>query len=92
MPDGHNVQVCNDTAMAILKHYNICCSDIVLLINDTINVSVTTNRLIAGMDDTCNMHLAKLAYDHMIGKRKRTFNKEIVDSFEECEDLHLAMR
>jgi hypothetical protein len=36
------------------------------------------------------MHLANLAYDHVTGKWKRTLNKEIIDSFEECEDLHLA--
>jgi hypothetical protein len=38
------------------------------------------------------MHLANLACDHATGKRKRTVNKEIVDSFEECEDLRLAVR
>jgi hypothetical protein len=34
----------------------------------------------------------KLGCDHATGKRKRTVNKEIVDSFKECEDLHLAVR
>jgi hypothetical protein len=43
------------------------------------------------MDDTCNMHLANLACDHVTGKWKRTLNKEIVDSFKECEDLRWAM-
>jgi hypothetical protein len=47
--------------------------------------------LLTGMDGTCNMHLANLACDHVIGKWKRTLNKEIVDSFEECKDLRLAM-
>jgi hypothetical protein len=48
--------------------------------------------LIANVDNTYNMHLANLACNHTIGKWKRTLNKEIVNSFEECEDLHLAMR
>lgn len=43
------------------------------------------------MHDTCNMHLVNLAYDHATGKQKRMFNK-IIDSFEECEDLCLALR
>lgn len=38
------------------------------------------------------MHFANLAYNHATEKQKRTFNKEIVDLFEECEDLHLAVR
>lgn len=71
MRDGHDTQVCNDAAMAILKRYDICHSDIVLLINDMTNASVVTSRL--------------------IGKRKRTLNKEIVNSFKECEDLCLAV-
>jgi hypothetical protein len=43
------------------------------------------------MDDTCNMHLVNLAYNLMTEKWKRMLNKEIIDSFEECKDLHLAM-
>jgi hypothetical protein len=77
--------------MAVLKRYGIHRSDIVLLINDTTNTSLATNRLIVGTNGTCNMHLANLACDHAIGKRKRTVNKEIVDSFEECEDLRLTV-
>ncbi len=92
MPDRHNAQACNDAAMGVLKHYSIHRSDIVLLINDTTNTSFATNRLIVGTDGTCNMHLANLAYNHATGKRKRIVNKEIVDSFEECKDLCLAMR
>jgi hypothetical protein len=38
---------------------------------------------------TCT--LANLACDHGTGKEKRMFNKEIVDSFKECEDMCLAM-
>ncbi len=38
------------------------------------------------------MHLANLACDHAIRKRNRTVNKEIVDSFVECEDLRLVVR
>jgi hypothetical protein len=82
----------NDVAMAVLKHYGIRRNDIVLSINNTISASVATDRLIVGMDDTYNMHLANLACDHATGKRKRTLNKEIVDSFEECKDLRLAVR
>jgi len=37
------------------------------------------------------MHLANLPCDHAIEKWKRMFNKDIVDSFKECEHLHLAM-
>jgi hypothetical protein len=92
MLDGHNAQACNDAAMAVLKLYGIHCSDIILSINDTTNTSLTTSRLIVGTDGTCNMHLANLACDHATGKRKRTVNKEIVDSFEECEDLRLVVR
>ncbi|CAM6017382.1 unnamed protein product [Sphagnum balticum] len=77
--------------MAVLKRYGIRRNDIVLSMNDTTNVSITTSRLIANADGTYNMHLANLACDHMTGKRKNTLNKEIVDSFEECEDLHLVM-
>jgi hypothetical protein len=91
MPNGHNAQACNDVAMAILKHYDICRNDIILSINDTTNTSIATSWLILNIDGTCNMHLANLAYDHAIGKWKMTLNKEIVDSFKECEDLCLAM-
>jgi hypothetical protein len=91
VPDGHNAQACNDVAMAVLKRYDIRRSDIVLSINDITNTSLATSRLIVGTDGTCNMHLANLACDHATGKRKRTVNKEIVDSFEECEDLRLAV-
>jgi len=84
--------MCNNAAMAVLKRYDIRCSDIVLSINDTTNTSLATSRLIVGIDGTCNMHLANLACDHATGKRKRMVNKEIVDSFEKCEDLRLAMR
>jgi hypothetical protein len=92
VPNGHNAQACNNVAMAVLKHYNIHHSDIILSINDTTNTSLATSRLIVGTDGTCNMHLANLACDHAIGKRKRTVNKKIVDSFEECEDLRLVVR
>jgi hypothetical protein len=78
--------------MAVLKRYGIRRSDIVLSINNITNTSLATSRLIINMDGTCNMHLANLACDHATGKRKRTVNKEIVDSFEECEDLRLVMR
>jgi hypothetical protein len=91
VPDGHNAQACNDAAMAVLKRYGIRRNDIVLSINDTMNTSLATNQLIVGTDGTCNMHLANLACDHATGKRKRTINKEIVDSFEECEDLRLVV-
>jgi hypothetical protein len=92
VPNGHNTQACNDAAMAVLKCYGIHRSDIILSINDTTNTSLATNRLIDGTNGTCNMHLANLACDHVTGKRKRTVNKEIVNSFEECEDLHLVVR
>jgi len=78
--------------MVVLKRYGIRRSDIVLLINDTTNTSLATSRLIIGTDGTYNMHLANLACDHATGKRKRTVNKEVVDSFEECEDLRLVVR
>jgi hypothetical protein len=54
-------------------------------------VSVVTSRLIVGVDGTYNMHLANLAYNHTTGKQKRTINKEIVNLFQECEDLHLVV-
>jgi hypothetical protein len=38
------------------------------------------------------MHLVNLACAHATKKRKRMLNKEIVNSFEECEDLHLVVR
>jgi hypothetical protein len=87
----HDAHACNDTVMVILKHYGICRSNIVLSINDTTNLSVATGRLIADMDDTCNMHLTNLACDDATRKRKRMLNKEIVDSFEECEDMCLVV-
>jgi len=77
--------------MAVLKHYGIRHNNIVLSINNTTNTSLATSRLIVGSDGTCNMHLANLACDHATGKRKRTVNKEIINSFEECEDLRLAV-
>jgi hypothetical protein len=92
VPDGHNAQACNDATMAVLKRYGIRRSDIVLSINDTTNTSLATSRLIVGTDGTCNMHLANVVCDHATRKRKRTINKEVVDSFEECEDLRLAVR
>jgi hypothetical protein len=92
MPDGHNAQVCNDAAIIVLKRYDIHHNDIVLSINDTTNTSLATNRLIFGTDGTCNMHSANLACNHATGKRKRTINKEIIDSFKECKDLRLVVR
>jgi hypothetical protein len=77
--------------MVVLKHYGIRHNNIILSINDTTNVSVATGQLIAGTNGTCNMHLENLACDHMTGKWKRMLNKEIVDSFKECEDLPLAV-
>jgi hypothetical protein len=96
MLDEGGTQVCNDTTMAILKHYGICRNNIIPSINNTISASIVTGRLIAGTDGTYNMHLANLAYDHATRKWKRTLNKEIVDkeivnSFKECEDLHLIV-
>jgi hypothetical protein len=92
MPNKHNAQACNDAAMAILKRYGIHCNDIVLSINYTINTFVITSRLITGANGACNMHLVNLASDHTTGKRNRMLNKEIGDSFEECEDLRLVVR
>jgi len=74
MLDGHNTQAYNGMAMAVLKHYGIRRNDIVLLINDTINVSVVTNWLIVGADGICNMHLVNLTCNHAIGKWKRTLD------------------
>ncbi|CAK9223701.1 unnamed protein product [Sphagnum troendelagicum] len=88
---GMMPKACNDTAMAILKLYGICRSDIVLSINNTTNMFVTTGRLIADVDDICNMHLANLPCDHAIEKWKMMFNKDIIDSFKKCEHLCLAM-
>jgi hypothetical protein len=92
MLNGHNAHACNDAAMAIVKCYGIRRNDIILSINNTTNTSVATDRLIVDVDGTCNMHLANLACNHATQKRKRTFNKEIIDSFKECEDLRLAVR
>jgi hypothetical protein len=78
--------------MAILKRYSIRRNDITLAINDTTNAFITTGSLIASTNDTYNMHLANLVCDHTIGKQKMAFNKEIINSFEECEDLRLAVR
>jgi hypothetical protein len=75
-------------AMAILKHYGIHHNNIILLINNTTNASITTCRLIIGTDGTSNMHLANRA----TRKRKRTFNKEIVDSSDKCKGMHLVVR
>ncbi len=77
--------------MAVPKHYNICCNDILQSINDMINTFVTTGRLIIDAEGIRNMHLANLAYDHAIGKWNRTLNKQIINSFKECEELRLAM-
>jgi hypothetical protein len=78
-------------AMAVLKRYSIRRNNIIMSINDMINASIAISQLIVGVDNTYNMHLANLACDHATGKWKRMFNKEIVNSFEECEDLHLAV-
>jgi len=43
VPNRHNAQTCNDAAMAVLKRYNIRCSDIVLSINDTMNMFLATS-------------------------------------------------
>jgi hypothetical protein len=77
--------------MAILKRYNICHSDNILSINDMTNASIATGQLIVGVDGTYNMHFVNLTCNHATGKRKRTLNKEIVNLFEECEDLCLVM-
>ncbi len=92
MPSEHGAHACNNMAMVILKRYSIRHSDNILSINDTTNTFVAMSWLIADADDTNNMHLANLACNHVTGKRKRMLNKEIVDLFEECKDLLLAVR
>ncbi len=92
VPNGHGAQTCNNTTMVVLKHYAIHRSNIILSINDTNNAFVIIGRLIADANDTCNMQLANLAYNHTIEKQKRTLNKRIVNLFEECKDMRLAMR
>jgi hypothetical protein len=66
--DEHDAQACNNVAMAVLKHYDIHHSNIIMSINDRINASIATSRLIVDVDNTCNMHLANLAYNHATGK------------------------
>ncbi|CAM6029314.1 unnamed protein product [Sphagnum balticum] len=85
---NHKALLSLATDVDLNKHHH---SDIILLINNTTNASPATSRLITNADGTYNMHFANLACDHVNRKRKRMFNKEIVDSFEECEDLRLAV-
>jgi hypothetical protein len=68
VPNEHDAQACNNVAMAVLKRYDIRHSNIIMSINDMINASIATGRLIVDVDSTCNMHLANLAYDHATGK------------------------
>jgi hypothetical protein len=41
---------------------------------------------------TCRMHVSSLAIEHACGKRRRSKNKEVVDSFEVFENLRLRHR
>jgi hAT family C-terminal dimerisation region len=58
--------------------------------NDTTNSALKTSRILAhGEEGTCAMHETQLAFDHAIGRKTRSKNNVIVDSFPECEAVRL---
>jgi hypothetical protein len=87
VPNGHRADECEEAAMEVLGRYGITKNDIFATVNDTTNASVATGRLLAGENGDCTMHVANLVCDHAMGKRTRSKNKQIVDSFPECESV-----
>ena len=61
-------------------------------INGTTNASFATGRRLTGEDGDCHMHMANLVADHACGKRTRTENHVIIDSFPPCESLRVKAR
>jgi hypothetical protein len=70
-----------------LKSVGIGQLDIYRSVNDTTNVAVRVGFLLSGNKGTCNMHTIQLVIEHCTGRRMRKLNKQIIDSFPECEAL-----
>ena len=73
--------------MTVLGRFGIVKADLFVSVNDTTNASVATGRLLANEDGESRMHVANLAADHAFGKRVRTKDKVVVDSFPPGNDL-----
>lgn len=92
IPDGHSADACAAAARSILSRYDIQDTDLYMSINDTTNASVATGRRLTGEDGDCHMHMANLVADHACGKRTRSENHVIIDSFPQCESLRVKAR
>jgi hypothetical protein len=66
-------------------------TDFHLPMNDSTNSTLCAGCLIAGKgtNEYCNMHRAELIIKHATSQVVRKENNQVVDSFEECETLHL---
>ena len=78
--------------LAILEAAGIGKDDIYRAANDTTNAALMAGRLMTaeGDEGTCLMHITQLCIDHATGRKKRSQNKQITDSFDECEAIRLA--
>ncbi|KAI2512772.1 hypothetical protein MHU86_1560 [Fragilaria crotonensis] len=86
-PLSHSAEDCADAALAVCKRVGVQQCDLQDSCNDTTNSSVATGRILTGQNGSCSMHVSSLLIEHAIGKRVRTKNRQIVDSFDKHETL-----
>ena len=91
-PISHSAEACAEAALGVLARYGATQTDIFASFNDTTNAAMATGRLLAGQAGSCNMHVAQLVADHATGKRTRSVNKKVVDSFPECDAIRSRVR
>ena len=91
-PENHSAQACHDAALEVLARYGIEKADIFCSVNDTTSAAVATGRLLSGEKGDCSMHMANLVTDHATGKKTRSENRVIVDSFPACNDNRNKIR
>ena len=91
-PENHSAQACHDAALEVLSRYGIKKEDIFCSVNDTTNAAVSTGRLLSGEKGDCSMHMANLVTDHATGKKTRSVNRVVVDSFPACNDIRNKVR
>jgi len=71
----------------LLTNAGILKADLYKAVNDTTNTAVKIGRDLVGESGGCAMHEVSLAFEHGIGKRMRSKNKVVIDSFPAAEDI-----
>ena len=86
-PSSHSAEDCAAAALIVCKRVGVYQCDLQDSCNDTTNSSVATGRILTGRNGSCSMHVSSLLIEHAIGKRVRTRNRKVVDSFDKHETL-----